>query len=407
MPLEVLEAMTVSEAALPKALRGLVDPGNLSEVVVLSTCARTEVYAVAERFHGGLADVHGFLADLAPSRPPDWRDRLYCHFDDDAVGHLFEVSAGLDSAVLGEGEILAQVRWAWERAREERTAGSVLSELFRRATEVGKRARSETDIARGTTSVSQAAVALAKERLGGSLDGRRVLVLGAGEMGEGMAQALGAARAEVLVANRTWSRAAALADRVGGRPVEMAAVVGALAEVDVLLCSTGAPGTVVEADDLAPVMAARPDRPLFVVDLAVPRDVDPGVAGVPGVRLADMTELSAFARAGMAARRAEVTRVRVILAEEVRRYQEARAARTAAPMVAALRERAEAIRQAELERHGGRLARLDPKDREAVETLTRQLLNKLLHEPTMALKEAGGTPRADRLGEALRTLFDL
>ncbi|MGH9062858.1 MAG: glutamyl-tRNA reductase [Acidimicrobiales bacterium] len=405
VPLGVLERMTVSDAALPKALQGLLDGGNLSEVVVVSTCARTEVYAVVERFHAGLADVRRFLADLSLSRPEEFADHLYCFYEDAAVTHLFEVAAGLDSAVLGEGEVLAQVRQAWERAREERAAGPVLSYLFRHAVLVGKRARSETGIARGITSVSQAAVALVAERLGGSLEGRRVLVLGAGEMGEGMAVALGSSPAEVLVANRTWSRAASLARRIGGRPVELDAA--ALAEVDVLLSSTGAEAPVLSAGDLAPVLAGRGGRPLLVVDVAVPRDVDPAVAGLDGVTLLDMDDLRAFAEAGMTGRRREADRVRAIIAEEVQRHLEDRAARTAVPVVAALRERAEAVRLTEVERYRSRLARLGPQEQETVEALTRQLLAKLLHEPTVALKEAAGSPRGERLGEAVRTLFDL
>jgi glutamyl-tRNA reductase len=409
----VLERTTVSDAALPKVLRSLLDPGSLSEVVVLSTCARTEVYAVAERFHAGLAEVRRLLADLSLSRPEEVSDHLYCYFEDAAVTHLFEVAAGLDSAVLGESEILAQVKRAWERAREEGAAGPTLSDLFRHAVSVGKRARSETGIARGTTSISQSAVSMARQHLGDDLEGRSVLVLGTGEMGEAIATALAGAGACVLVANRTWERARSLAQKIGGQPVDLghpmdlARLGEALLGVDVLMASTGAPTVVLGAEDLAPAMAIRGHRPLLVVDVAVPRDVDREVSGLPGVTLLDMEDLTAFARAGMSGRQAEVGRVRTILADEVQRYLERRAFRTASPMVSALRHRAETLRLAELERYRTRLARLAPEDRETVEALTRQLLAKLLHEPTMALKETAGTPKAERLGEALRTLFRL
>lgn len=407
MPLGVLERMTVGDLALPKALHSLLDGGNLAEVVLVSTCARTEVYAVVERFHAGLADVHRCLCDLSGCDPEEFADHLYCYYEEAAVAHLFEVAAGVDSAVLGEGEVLSQVRRAWERAREERAAGPVLSHLFRHAVEVGKRARSETAIARGITSISQAAVALVAQRLGGSLIGRRVLVLGAGEMGEGMAVALGASPAEVLVANRTWERAVALAGRVGGRAVALDAIGGALAEVDVLLASTRAATVVLDAGDLMPVMDRRGGRPLLVVDVAVPRDVDPAVADLDGVTLLDMEDLRAFAEMGMAERRREIVRVAAIVAEEVQRHLEARAARDVAPTVSALRERAEEIRLGALARYSSRLASLEPHERATVEALTRQLLAKVLHEPTVALKEAAGSPRGERLGEAVRTLFDL
>jgi len=403
----------VSDAALPKVLRSLLDPGSLSEVVVLSTCARTEVYAVAERFHAGLAEVRRLLADLSLSRPEEVSDHLYCYFDDAAVTHLFEVAAGLDSAVLGESEILAQVRRAWERAREEDAAGPTLSDLFRQAVTVGKRARSETGIARGTTSISQSAVSLARQHLGGRLEGSSVLVLGTGEMGEAMATALAGAGARVLVANRTWERARALAGRIGGQPVDLghpmdpARLGEALLDVDVLLASTSSPTVIIGAEELAPAMALRQHRPLLVVDVAVPRDIDREVRDLPGVGLLDMEDLAAFARAGVSGRQAEVGKVRAIVADEVQRYLERRASRTASPMVSALRQRAETLRLAELERYRSRLARLGPEDREMVEALTRQLLAKVLHEPTMALKETAGTPKAERLGEALRTLFRL
>lgn len=407
VPLGVLERMTVSDVAMPKLLGALLDGGNLSEVVVVSTCARTEVYAVVERFHAGLADVYRCLGDLGHCAPEEFADHLYCYYEKAAVTHLFEVAAGLDSAVLGEGEVLAQVRRAWENAREERAAGPVLGHLFRHAVEVGKRARTETGIARGITSISQAAVALVAQRLGGSLAGRRVLVLGAGEMGEGMAIALGASPAEVLVANRTWERAVELAGRVGGCPVALDVIGGALAEVDVLLASTGAASTVLDVGDLAPVMDRRGGRPLLVVDLAVPRDVDPAVAELEGLTLLDMDDLASFAEAGMAERRCEVAAVAEIITEEVARHTEACAARDAAPVVSALRARAESIRVEELDRYRVRLAGLSAAERGSVEALTRQLLAKVLHEPTVALKEAGGSPRGERLGEAVRTLFDL
>jgi len=408
VPLDLLGRMTVSEGRLGKALDDLRARTHLSEVVLLSTCMRVEVYAVAERFHGAIGDVRNFLADLSYSPPEAFSDHLYTYYEDAAAAHLFEVACGLDSAVVGESEVLGQVRDAWERARAEGAAGPVLSALFRQAVEVGKRARSETGIARGTTSVSQAAVALAAERLG-SLAGRRILVVGAGDMGEGMAEALASSPgvAEVMVANRTWAKAVELARRVGGRAVELGALVMALEQADVLLTSTGSAGVIVEAGDLAPVMTTRADRPLLVVDVAVPRDVDPAVAAIPGVTLLDMDDLRAFAEAGLAGRRREIAGVQAIVAAEVDRYRATSTAREAAPLVAELRARAEEIRLAEMDRHRSRLAGLDERQREALESLTKGILAKLLHEPTVRLKDAAGSPRGDRLAESLRSLFDL
>ena len=408
VPLEVLERMTVSSARLPKALSDLRSRDHLDEVVVLSTCMRTEVYAVAAKYHGAVQDVRNFLCELGFTAPEEFTDHLYSFHDDAAVEHLFKVAAGLDSAVVGEGEILGQVKDAWERASNEGASGPELGRLFRHAVEVGKRARSETGIAKGTTSVSQAAVQMAAERIG-SLDGKRILVLGAGDMGEGVAVALAASKGagEVLVANRTWATAVALASRVGGRAVSLGGLAAALHEVDVLLTTTGSPTVLLEAADLEPVMLTRADRPMLVVDVAVPRDVDPGVAALPGVTLLDMDDLKAFASAGLAGRRSEITNVEAIIREEIDRHAGVTAARQAAPTVTALRERADAIRAAELERFRARLETLGPRERDAVDALTRGLVNKLLHEPTVRLKDAAGTPRGERLSDALRALFDL
>ena len=407
-PLELLERVTVPSGRLPKALADLRDRAALDEVVVLSTCMRTEVYATADKFHPAVQDIRNFLCESSFSAPEDVADHMTMLYDDAAIGHLFSVASGLDSAVLGESEILAQVRTAWESARVEGACGTVLSGLFRHALEVGKRVRSETAIARGTTSVSAAAVALAADHLDGALGGRRILVLGAGDMGEGMAVALaGAGAAEIQVANRTRARAQALADRIGGRTVAFESLGAALCEVDVLLTSTGAPEAVLTAEDLEPVLAERAGRQLLIVDVAVPRDVDAAVRGLEGVTVLDLDDLRAFARAGLEDRRREVTRVHGIIDEEVADYLRDVLARQAAPTVASLRTRAEDIRAAELERYRSRLDGLDDRQREAVEAITRGVVAKLLHEPTVRLKDAAGTPRGERLAEAVRALFDL
>jgi glutamyl-tRNA reductase len=228
-------------------------------------------------------------------------------------------------------------------------------------------------------------------------------------MGEGMAQALAASPgvADVLVANRSAPKASALAARIGGRPVELGALPNALEEVDLLLTSTGSPTVLLEAEDVADVMAARHGRPLLIADIAVPRDVDSAAGNVPGVTLLDMDDLRAFAEAGIEGRRQEIARVQEIIAEEVERYLATVTEREVAPLVADLRARAESLRQAELDRHRAKLDGLDPRQRAAVDAVTKAMLNKLLHEPTVRLKEAAGSPRGERLAEALRALFDL
>jgi glutamyl-tRNA reductase len=406
-PLEILERTSVDGASLPKALDDLCSRPNITEAVLLSTCNRTEVYVVAERFHGAYSDVRDFIAQHAGLAPEALTYHLYSHFDEGAANHLFAVAAGLDSAVLGETEILGQVRDAWEAAKGHGTARATLNALFRHGIEVGKRVRTETGLSRHTTSVSMAAVAMADDALGGLVD-RRVLVLGAGDIGEGMAVALAdAGVAEVLVANRTFHRADDLASRLGGRPVRLLELAEALGEVDVLLTSTGARSILVEHADLAPVMVTRPDRPLLVVDVAGPRDVDPGVASIPGVTLLDIDDLRAFADKGLQERRGEIPAAQGIVDEEVARWIDHSTAREVAPLIAAMREWADDVRKGELDRAKTRLDELEPREREAVEAITRGIVAKLLHEPTVRLKEVAGTPRGERLSEALRDLFSL
>ncbi len=407
MPLDLFERVTVDGAHLPKALHDLRSRQHLGEVVVLSTCNRTEVYAIAERFHGAYSDVRRFFSDLAFTTPDEFSDHLYVHYDHEAVEHLFSVAAGLDSTVLGEAEILGQVRRAWEQAGEEQASGPILNLLFRHALETGKRARTETEIARGTASVSHAAVEMAVDQIG-SLAGARVLVLGAGEMAEGMSTALKAAGVvEVLVANRTWRKARTLADRIGGEAVRLADLPSALTSVDVLLTSTGATVPVVERDDFAPIMEARHGRPLLIVDIAVPRDVDPSVRDLAGVTLLDMDDLRRFAQSGIDRRTHEMAAVREIINEEIERYRSAASARSAAPVIRALHLWAEDIRVAELARFDTRLQGLDDHQFEAVEAMARGIVAKMLHRPTVTLKEHAGSVTGDRLADAVRQLYDL
>jgi glutamyl-tRNA reductase len=407
VPLDLLERMTVDDARLGKALHDIESRDNVSEAVVLSTCNRLEIYVVAERFHGAYQDVRDFLSETAFIPPEQFGDHLYVHYDEDAVAHLFGVAAGIDSAVVGEAEILGQVRVAWERAREERTAGAQLNLLFRHALEVGKRARNETGIGRHVASVSTAAVAMAADRLNG-LAGRRALVLGTGEMGEGMVHALAdGGVADLAVANRTWERAVELAAKVGGRAVRLAELGVTLTEVDLLLTGTGASSMMLEHGDLARVTNDRQGRPLVVVDVAVPRDVDPTAGELPGVELLDMDDLRSFVERGLTERRREVDAVRKIIGEELERYIAVSSAREVAPLVKDLRDRAESIRRREIERFGAKLTELDDAQTEALDALTSAIVAKLLHDPTVTLKEAAGSVRGERLAESLRDLFDL
>jgi glutamyl-tRNA reductase len=404
-PLDVLERVALAPDEVPKAVESLAGRDNVREVAVLSTCNRTEVYAVAERFHGAYADIRDFLCDVGGLSPDDLHPHLYAEHDDAAVRHLFEVAAGLDSVVVGENEILGQLRQAWEVAQREGGARTALNLLFRHAIGVGKRARTETSIARGTASISHAAVEMAIEHHG-SIQGRRVAVLGAGAMGEGIAVALHAAGiGDVVVVNRTPERGRALAERIDGQAWGFELLGEALATADVVLTSTGSGTPLVTPEVMAPI--DRSSRPLLVVDIAVPRDVAPGVADLDGVSVLDLDDLSAWADRGREQRLAEVERVLSIVDEEVERYGLQAASTQAAPLVRALRDRAESLRAAELERHAKRLRSLDPEHRELIEAVTRGVLAKLLHEPSVRLREQAGTPQGERNAAAVVDLFDL
>ena len=405
-PIDLLERVSVSGPELAKAITGLVSRANIREAAVLSTCNRTEVYAVAERFHGAYADIRDFFCELGGMQPDELHPHLYSQHDDAAVSHLFEVAAGLDSAVLGESEILGQVRSAWEIAQAEGGTKATLNLLFRHAIETGKRARTETSIGRHTASVSHAAVEMAHERLGG-IAGRRVLVVGAGEMGEGIAVALvGAGATDITVTNRTQARAAQLAQRVSGNIVPFSQLGAALREADVLLTCTGA-GTIIIDHEL--VVAARLgiSSPLLVVDIAVPRDVAADVEQAPDVTLLNLDHLRDWAARGIALRAAEADRVRSIVGEEVERFGLEATARQAAPLVAQLHEKADHVRLAELERFANRLASLEPAQREAVEAVTKGIVAKMLHQLSVRLKDDAGTPQGERNAAAVRDLFDL
>jgi glutamyl-tRNA reductase len=417
-PLDLLERMAVTGERLPKLLHHLAGGEHTSEAVVLATCNRTEVYLVAERFHGAYREVRDFFADLTFLPPEHFAESLYVHYDDQAVRHLFEVSAGLDSAVPGEHEILGQVRTAWELARSEGTAQRTLNQLFRHALEVGKRARTETRIAQHVTSVSQAAVLLAEGRTGG-LAGRRAVLVGAGAMGRGMASFLGAAGvAELVVVNRTAERAAELVDAATSAAPSLSAGIAGfdalaaeLARADVVFAATDAAEPVIGHDHVVAALESRAGAgvtdPLVVVDIALPRDVDPSVGGLDGVDLLDMADVANLTDAALAERRREMAAVHAIVEGELDRFTAEVNAREVAPLVTSLRDVGEGIRAAELARFASRLDGLDDAEREAVEALTRGIVAKLLHEPTVRVKDAAGTSRGDRLADSLRDLFDL
>ncbi|MEM7096508.1 MAG: glutamyl-tRNA reductase [Actinomycetota bacterium] len=405
-PLDLLEQVTIAADDLPKALHDLSLRPHLSEAVVLSTCNRTEIYVEAERFHGSFQDVRDFLAQMSFVPPERIGDSLYTFLDDQAVEHLFRVSAGVDSAVVGEHEILGQVKRAWQVAQEYDCVGPSLNAVFRSALEVGKRVRTETDISRHVASVSQAAIVLAESRTG--LAGRHALLIGAGEMGSGMALSLAdRGLASITVMSRTSGTADELAARIGADVRSIDALTDALVECDIAFTSTAAPTLILEADIIESVMQRRAGRPLLIVDVALPRDVDPGAGSIDGLDLCDLDVVGAFVAEGLESRSAELDDATAIIDAEVERYAELVGQKSVAPLITQFRSEAERLRVEELQRHGARLDELTDEQRKAVDDVTRAVINKLLHEPTVRLKESATSLRGDRLADALRELFDL
>ena len=405
-PVTLLEKVMIPVPAMSEALRALSSHSDIREVVVLSTCNRTEVYAVAERFHGAHTDILQFLCETSGLSADDITPHLYSQYDDDAVVHLFEVAAGIDSAVLGETEIVGQVRDAWDFAMKQGTSRSTLNLLFRYALESGKRARTETGISRSTASVAHAAVEMSEEILG-TLKGKRVLVVGAGEMGEGVAGALSRAGTDsITVLNRTISRAEELAKKIGARVSDFGNLESELTTTDVVLACTGAGGVIIDHELMVRVRQGV-STPILVVDIALPRDVAASVAELPGVTLRDLDHLSDWAQRGIDKRASEVGQVRKIIGEEVDRFLLDQTQRQAAPLVAQLREVVESIRTAEMERFESALSSMTPEQRELVESISHGIINKMLHVPSVRLREAAGTPQGERLSAAVRDLFSL
>ncbi len=405
-PLEVLEGIAISADAMSKALAAIMASEFVNEAVVLSTCNRTEVYIHGERFHDAYHDVRDALAVLSGLDVERFVDHLYVYYHDEAVRHLFNVTAGLDSAVLGEHEILGQVKAAWETARLEGAAGTLLGQLFEHAVVCGKRVRTDTGIGRSTASLSHAAVSLVTERIG-SLDGKRILLVGAGEVGTGVATALAkSAAVQVEVTNRTAGKAQEVAASVGATAVDWSDLVNGMTRADVVIAATAAPGNVISLEQVVQATAHRQTPTLFL-DLAVPRDIESGVADLEQCNLLVLGDLQAFANRGLAKRQKEAEKARAFVEEDLERYAEASSARQVAPLIGALHRRSEQLRADEINRHAKKLASLDAQQIEAVEALTKALVAKMLHDPSIGLKKAAGSHRGDRLAEAVRELFDL
>jgi glutamyl-tRNA reductase len=406
-PLELRERVALTEGRAAGVLRELVEAPEAQEVVAISTCNRTELFLATSEPVGAEALALGILAREAGIPPTELVGHLYSLRAVDAALHLFRVTAGLDSMIVGEAEVQGQVKRAYELALVEGATGPLLNRLFRGALAAGKRARSETGITKRGVSVPSVAVELAQRALG-DLASRRVLVVGAGETAELTARALAARGVEpAFIANRRYDRAIGLAQRFGGRAIRFEELPEQMANADIVVASTSSPHHVIEREELVEVMASRGGRQLLLIDLAVPRDVNPDCRDLDGVGLFDMDDLQTLVERNASGREAEGRRAESILRAELARFERWLGSQDVVPTIAALRARADEITASVLAENEQRWESLSEADRERLRAMANAIASRLLHEPTLRLRRSSGDEDAYVYVNALRELFGL
>lgn len=405
-PVEVRERLAFDQSSLPAAVRGLIQQAGVLEGMILSTCNRVEVAAAME--DGEPREVlEDFLAARCAVERSWMEPHLYRHEGHDAIRHIFRVAASLDSMVVGEPQILGQLKAAYASAKAEGALNGFLDTVLTRAFRVAKRVRSETEIGQSAVSVSYAAVELARE-IFGSLKDKRVMIVGAGKMSELAARHLKRAGAgRMMVVNRTPERAREMARLFEAEIVEFGGFHSALPEVDIVITSSGAPHYILNAGQMRQVIEARRNRPMFVIDIAVPRNVEPAVNEIDNVFLYDIDDLARIVDANVEARRQEAEEAEAIIGEEVGRLEERLKAREVAPLIVSLQDQLEQVRRAEVDRVRGRLGALTPQQEEALEALTRGIVNKIAHGPIAELRRNAGQPEGTYFIDVIRRVFRL
>jgi glutamyl-tRNA reductase len=405
-PVALLDRLALVDGAAEQLQVELLASPHVAESLVLSTCNRVELYAEVSKFHGAVVDATETLAKATGVDRDELTPHLYVRYDERAVQHLFEVAAGLDSMVVGEQQILGQVRAGLRSAQETATAGRSLNDLAQAALRVGKRVHADTGIDRAGISIVSVALDLAAEQYAGSLVGRTAVVVGAGAMSSLAATLLARAGVgDLVVANRTHEHGVRLAEQVGGRAVRLEQLGAELANAEILVSCTGSTGLVLTAADLAESRSAADASPLVVVDLALPHDVDEAVASLPGVTRIDLNALADLPAAR--ASEQDVELARAIVADEVRAYLAAMAALRVEPIVLSLRARADDVVEAEIQRLRLRLPSLDDEAADELARSLRRTVQTLLHTPTVRMKELAADPDGARYATALHRLFDL
>lgn len=406
-PVEIRERLTFNETELVDAIKKLNTKKSILENIILSTCNRTEIYAVVDQLHTGRYYIKEFLSEWFGMEQAEFSPFLFVYEDDGAVEHLFNVTCGLNSMVLGETQILGQVRTSFMLAQQEETTGSVFNHLFKQAVTVAKRGHSETDIGANAVSVSYAAVELAK-KIFGSLANKHVLIFGAGKMGELAAQNLhGNGVKKVTVINRTFDKAKSLASRFNGEAKTLADLQQALIEADILISSTGAKDFVITKEMMAKVEKKRKGKPLFMVDIAVPRDLDPRISELENVFLYDIDDLEGIVEANLQERQKAAAKIRLMIEKEIVDFKQWLGMLGVVPVISALREKALAIQAETMESLERKLPNLSDRDLKVLNKHTKSIINQLLKDPILQAKELAARPDAEQAMDLFMKIFNI
>jgi glutamyl-tRNA reductase len=404
---EVREKLSFPEPKIQDALCCLSRMQHVNENLILSTCNRVESYAMVKDAEGGIEKIKDFFLEYHGLNDSVYRESLYAHHGREAVRHIFRVAASLDSMVVGEPQILGQLKDAFDHALAVKTTGVVMNRLMKKSISVAKRIRTETKIAEAAVSISFAAVELAR-KIFGDLTGKTVMLAGAGEMAELAAKHLvNNGVRTIMVANRTYERAVELAQEFDGRPVKYEDLAAEMVHADILIAATGAPNYILTQKDMQKVIKERRNRPVFLIDIAAIRNLDPDINKIDNVYLYDIDDLQSVVQSNIKERQKEADLAEDIIEEEINTFMSWLGSIDVVPTIVAIRDRAEAIRQAELERSLSRMGDLTEKQKNQVEALTQAIVNKLLHAPLVALKKSAGDPEGSGHVEAARVLFDL
>jgi glutamyl-tRNA reductase len=406
-PVEIREKLTFNPTELPLAMKRLKKQKSILENIIVSTCNRTEIYAVVDQLHTGRYYIKAFLSEWFDIGKDEFTSFLRIHEDEMAVEHLYKVTAGLHSMVLGETQILGQVRSSFLQAQEEQTVGTVFNHLFKQAITLAKRAHSETEIGANAVSVSYAAVELAK-KIFGSLANKHVVILGAGKMGELAVQNLhGNGVQKVTVLNRTLEKADTLAARFSGVARPMADLEAVLAEADIVISSTGAKNYVITESMMSKVEKKRKGRPIFMVDIAVPRDLDPGLSNVDSVFLYDIDDLEGIVESNMQERQVEAVKIELMIEQEIVEFNQWLRTLGVVPVISALRQKALSVQEETMQSIERKLPNLTDREKKVLSKHTKSIINQLLRDPILKAKEMAGEPNAEEFLKLFMKIFDI